>query len=68
VRCPTCSRYWAWSPMTEQTEDPFDLPLDDECDVEPGDDGDIRDPEAFLARMPGLLPGPGGMKLDPHEY
>jgi hypothetical protein len=54
--------------MTEQTEDPFDLPLDDECDVEPGDDGDIRDPEAFLARMPGLLPGPGGMKLDPHEY
>jgi hypothetical protein len=32
-RCPTCSRYWAWSLMTEQTEDPFDLPLDDEWDV-----------------------------------
>lgn len=50
-RCPTCSRYWAWSPMAEQTEDPFDLPLDDEWDLEPGDDGDIRAPETVLARM-----------------
>ena len=28
--------------MTDQTDDPFDLPLDDEWHVEPGDDGDIR--------------------------
>ena len=38
--------------MTDQTErGPFDLLLDDEWDVEPGDDEDIRDPEAILARM-----------------
>jgi hypothetical protein len=41
--------------MTGQIDDPFDLPLDDEWDVEPGDDEDIRDPEAIMARMPGLL-------------
>jgi hypothetical protein len=54
-RCPNCSRYWAWSPMTEQTDDPFALLLDEQWDVEPGDEGDIRDPETVLARMLGLL-------------
>jgi hypothetical protein len=40
------------SPIADPTEeDPFDLPLDDELDLEPGDDGDIRDPEAILAWM-----------------
>jgi hypothetical protein len=41
--------------MTEQTDDPFALLLDEQWDVEPGDEGDIRDPETVLARMLGLL-------------
>jgi hypothetical protein len=50
--------------MTDQTEDDFDLLLDDEWDVEPGDDVDTRDPEAILARMrASCWPG-----LDPHEH
>jgi hypothetical protein len=38
--------------MIEQTEDPFDLPLGDEWDVEAGDDGDIRDTEGIIASLP----------------
>jgi hypothetical protein len=52
--------------MSDQTdEDSFDLLQNDEWDVEPGDDGDIRDPEAVLARMRASCwsPGPGWMKL-----
>jgi hypothetical protein len=41
--------------MTDPTDHPFDLLLDDEWDVDPVEDGDIRDPEAILARMPSLL-------------
>jgi hypothetical protein len=55
--------------MTDQIDDPFGLPLDDVWDVEPGDDGDIHDPEAILARMRASCwsRGRGWMKLDPHE-
>jgi hypothetical protein len=41
--------------MTEQTDDPFTLLLDEQWNVEPGDYGDIRNLETVLARMPGLL-------------
>jgi hypothetical protein len=56
--------------LADDLANPAHLLLDDEWDVEPGDDRDIRDPEAILARMPGLLlaAGPGWMKLDPHGH
>jgi hypothetical protein len=56
--------------LADDLANPAHLLLDDEWDVEPGDDRDIRDPEAILARMPGLLltAGPEWMKLDPHEH
>jgi hypothetical protein len=41
--------------LADDLANPAHLLLDDELDVEPGDDRDIRDPEAILARMPGLL-------------
>jgi hypothetical protein len=41
--------------LADDLANPAHLLLDDEWDVEPGDDRDIRDPEAILARMPGLL-------------
>ena len=40
--------------MIEQTEDPFDLLLDDEVDVEPADDGEIRGPEATPRNPEGI--------------
>jgi hypothetical protein len=52
--------------MTGLTEDPFDLLLDDEWDVDPVvEDGVIRDPEAILARLRASCwqPSPGWMKL-----
>jgi hypothetical protein len=45
--------------MTDQTDDPFDLLLDDEWDVEAGDDGDVRDPETarFAVMWGAVFPG-----------
>lgn len=38
--------------MTDQTDDPFDMVLDDEWDADPVED-DNHDPQVILARMAG---------------
>jgi hypothetical protein len=49
-----CCRVRLSWPRTDQTDDPFDMLLDDEWDVEPGEDGDIRDPECTRRPRPSM--------------